>query len=126
MTEEEFKEAAHNMLMMQNTDGATLLMQRPQTGIWGGLYSLPEVQDLRDIEQETGWELNDTKQQVLPPLRHTFSHYHLDITPVKLHIGNREFVTDRDALWYNIHQPDNVGLAAPVKRLLEEHTGHKG
>jgi A/G-specific adenine glycosylase len=114
------------MLMLQNTDGATLLMQRPQTGIWGGLYSLPEVQDLRDIEQETGWELDDTEQQVFPPLRHTFSHYHLDITPVKLHIGNREFVTDRDTLWYNIHQPDNVGLAAPVKRLLEEHTGHKG
>lgn len=96
-----------------------LLQQRPPTGIWGGLYSFPETPDLRDLPQ--GWHLNTERVRPLAPLRHTFSHYHLDITPVLVDASDLDFAAlmeERASLWYNSDQPTEIGLAAPVKRLL--------
>ena len=54
--------------------------------------------------------------------RHTFSHYHLDITPLELRLGNSPgTVMEADIqLWYNSERPEQLGLAAPVVRLLEQ------
>lgn len=112
------------LLLIQNEEQETLLQQRPPSGIWGGLWCLPEVSDLRDTEHTLGIVLDNTEAEVLEPLRHTFSHYHLDITPVRIKTNN---LTDcvmeaSPTLWYNLQQPQNVGLAAPVKKLLEKYT----
>jgi A/G-specific adenine glycosylase len=53
--------------------------------------------------------------------RHTFSHYHLDITPVLVQVAQTpQRVGEGRSLWYSVHQPDAIGLAAPVKKLLEK------
>lgn len=107
-------------LMLIVRQGAeVLLQQRPPTGIWGGLWSFPETQDLRDLP--AGWGVNIDKAKPLAPLRHTFSHYHLDITPVLINASDLRFdalMEERASLWYNSAQPIEIGLAAPVKRLL--------
>jgi A/G-specific adenine glycosylase len=97
-----------------------LLQQRPPSGLWGGLWSLPQAADLRDAERETGLALQLESARVLAPLRHTFSHFHLDITPVLVRPRDAGIVMEGlPLLWYNIQRPASVGLAAPVKRLLE-------
>ncbi|MCP8686330.1 A/G-specific adenine glycosylase [Marinobacterium sedimentorum] len=107
------------MLMVQNEAGEILLQQRPPSGLWGGLWSLPQAADLRDAERETGLALDLDSARVLAPLRHTFSHFHLDITPVLVRPSDAEAVMEgAPLLWYNIERPASVGLAAPVKRLL--------
>ncbi|UTW10665.1 A/G-specific adenine glycosylase [Marinobacterium rhizophilum] len=107
------------MLMVRNEAGEILLQQRPPTGLWGGLWSLPQATDLRDAEAETGLALDLDSARVLAPLRHTFSHFHLDITPVLVRPGDADAVMEgAPRLWYNIQRPASVGLAAPVKRLL--------
>ena len=60
-------------------------------------------------------------QQTLITFRHTFSHYHLDITPILIDLSKQPDVVmeDNKGLWYNLSQPEEVGLAAPVKLLLE-------
>lgn len=96
-----------------------LLQQRPPTGIWGGLWSFPEIQDLRDLP--SGWQINIDRVKPLEPMRHTFSHYHLDITPILVEESDVDFTAlmeERASLWYNSAQPTAIGLAAPVKRLL--------
>ena len=112
------------MLLLQNAQQETLLQQRPPVGLWGGLWCLPEVADLRDIASTIGLTPTDKQLEVLEPLRHTFSHFHLDITPVRIALNN---LTDcvmegNPTLWYNIRQPQNIGLAAPVKKLLTQYT----
>ncbi|HEX7763114.1 MAG TPA: NUDIX domain-containing protein, partial [Cellvibrio sp.] len=53
--------------------------------------------------------------------RHTFSHYHLDITPVLIQLAKSpRTIGEATTHWYNPHQPDALGLAAPVKKLLEK------
>ncbi len=112
------------MLLIENQHGELLLEKRPATGIWGGLWICPQIepglcaadfcQQLlgTDLEAQTQW----------PSFRHTFSHYHLDINPSHLQLAKPPSqIMEADRwLWYNIHQPPSVGLAAPVKKLIEQ------
>ncbi|RZA11139.1 MAG: A/G-specific adenine glycosylase, partial [Proteobacteria bacterium] len=38
------------MPLLANRDGAILLYRRPSTGLWGGLWSLPQLDDLSDLD----------------------------------------------------------------------------
>lgn len=112
------------LLMLRNPMGDIFLRQRPEQGIWGGLWSFPEIAleaDINDYCQDNLGGLPEATE-VWNSYRHTFSHYHLDITPVLVQL-KREPSGIMDAglaLWYNIHKPASVGLAAPVKKLLEK------
>jgi A/G-specific adenine glycosylase len=116
------------MLIIRDDDDRILLTQRPPSGIWGGLWSLPEVQDLRDAAHALGLDIDSAT--ALEPLRHTFSHYHLDITPVMVQLKDpaNGVMEGPPTLWYNSRQPQNIGLAAPVKRLLDQlaRASHRG
>jgi len=100
------------------------LEQRPQTGIWGGLYCFPENNNsnlehqfnLRSINQR-----HIKEKKLLIHFRHTFSHYHLEITPILIKLTEQPnlIMEGTKGLWYNLSQPKEVGLAAPVKQLLE-------
>jgi len=62
---------------------------------------------------------NQLQQQTA--FRHTFSHFHLDIVPMWLNLRSSAGCMDEGAgLWYNLAQPQSVGLAAPVERLLTQ------
>lgn len=114
------------LIMLQSPQGELLLEQRPSTGIWGGLYSFPEANmdtDARDF-CAMQCQLTDTQidtVQTLPGFRHTFSHYHLDISPVLISLSKlpQRIMEDNQQLWYNPLNPASVGLAAPVKKLLQ-------
>ncbi|MDP1709122.1 MAG: A/G-specific adenine glycosylase [Gammaproteobacteria bacterium] len=112
------------LLMLRNHTGAVLLVQRPPAGVWGGLWSLPEC-TLRGGPGIQRWcrhtlGLVAGRVECWPALRHTFSHFHLDILPALAEIATHSpTVTEQvPSVWYNINQPDARGLAAPVKRLL--------
>lgn len=109
------------MVILENERGELLLKQRPQSGIWGGLWSFPEVEGIAETEQVILNETGHTKaeSQTLNTFRHTFSHYHLDITPVHV-ILKRPAATvhENNVHWYNNSSPSAIGLAAPVKKLL--------
>ncbi|MBV7316633.1 A/G-specific adenine glycosylase [Shewanella sp. NIFS-20-20] len=106
------------------------LIKRPPTGIWGGLWCFPEFDSQAALQQfllDNG--LADSKQQPLDNFRHTFSHYHLDIHAIWVDNSANTAIETRvmevnQCLWYNIQQPDKVGLAAATERLLEALSAH--
>ncbi len=112
------------MYILRNRRGDVLLRKRPAEGVWGSLYSLPEgPAGLKSLAVGRRTVALDGAT-ALAPLRHTFSHYHLDITPMRVDVP-----TDVPAaapggaekgrwLWYPPDRSVEVGLAAPVKRLL--------
>ena len=120
------------MLLLENKKGEVLLQQRPASGIWGGLWSLPEVESAtaaeQAVQQLTGFSPESTT--TLDNFRHTFSHFHLDIEALHCKVSiNSHSVMDSDSLvWYK-GQPastpqtsgitNKLGLPAPVKLLLE-------
>ena len=118
------------LLLLSNSDKAVWLEQRPPAGIWGGLWSFP---DLGQDEDVSGWCRKRFGFPVLdieswPVVRHTFTHFHLDITPVVARTGDCEAVMEGvEGVWYNTRSPDERGFAAPVQRLLErlqQSAGH--
>ena len=110
------------LIMLRNPAGDIWLSQRPPQGIWGGLWSFPELKmdvDSLVYAEELGAKV--VEQEIWDAYRHTFSHYHLDITPVLLQLSKvPKNVAEGGSLWYSVHQPEAIGLAAPVKKLLEK------
>jgi A/G-specific adenine glycosylase len=109
-------------VMAQAGNGDIWLERRPGSGIWGGLWCFPEVPDPGCAGKwcMDRWGLEPASIETWPAFRHTFSHYHLDISPVRVALpGIPGAVMEApDKLWYNSGQPAAVGLAAPVAGLL--------
>jgi A/G-specific adenine glycosylase len=116
------------LLVLQKNSHHILLEKRPATGIWGGLWSLPEApqpQSLTQLkklcQQRFRYEIKAIEYGT--PFRHTFSHFHLEITPAFIAIkANRKLMEAEQQIWYNLQQPAAVGLPAPVKKLLQRMT----
>jgi len=110
------------LLVMLNDDNHVLLEKRPPTGIWGGLWSLPEIELDTDVKNycQQQWQFKVKQVVDTESFRHTFSHYHFDITPCRVQINNPDqCVMEADrVVWYNTSQTDRRGLAAPVKTIL--------
>ena len=112
-------------LLLSNNLHRILLEKRPPSGIWGGLWSLPEFDS---IESAHNWclikNMSIGDSQTLATQRHTFSHYHLDYTPVLIQTDNPiNFVMEANqTVWYNAEQINTLGLPAPIKLLLQQHT----
>jgi A/G-specific adenine glycosylase len=114
------------MLLIKNSQGALLLHKRPPTGIWGGLWSFPELDRVEACQLpekiKRNFGMNISSPTAIPERRHTFSHYHLDIFPFTCHFNGYEndFVADNESLWYKPDQVQMIGLAAPVSKLFQE------
>ena len=111
------------MAIIRRGKSAVFLVRRPATGIWGGLWAFPEPDEGAPVSQwiRRQYGLNIEKLSTGEPFRHTFTHFHLDITPVMATLTDRENeCRDTDAtLWYEFGAPPKLGLAAPTTRLLE-------
>ncbi|MCV6615077.1 MAG: A/G-specific adenine glycosylase, partial [Cellvibrionaceae bacterium] len=110
------------LLMLQNPAGQVLLEQRPDSGIWGGLWSFPELalgQDPADHCLSQQWCTQAPSAEHWNSFRHTFSHYHLDITPVLVQLKPLPRVAEPGHAWVDPADPGQLGLAAPVKKLLQ-------
>ncbi|MFZ6050168.1 A/G-specific adenine glycosylase [Pseudomonas sp. CR3202] len=109
------------MPLLASRDGAILLYRRPSSGLWGGLWSLPELDDLDALAPlASQHSLHLGERRELPGLTHTFSHFQLAIEPWLVNVeGSAPVVAEGDWLWYNLATPPRLGLAAPVKKLLK-------
>ena len=110
------------MLLLRTMDGEVLLERRPPAGIWGGLWSFPECALESDIVDWCRDRLGLTVIVERPwtVVRHSFSHFHLDITPTPAQVtGQGGLVMEGERfVWYNTRHPDGRGVATPVRRLL--------
>ena len=113
------------LFLLINEKEELLLVKRPPTGIWGGLWSLPETTDdgLDDaiVRQHGVAVLN---RQTLPSFRHTFTHFHLNIHPICLRVKtlNQKVMSSEQVVWY---QPgrNECGLPKPVQKLVDLYLG---
>jgi A/G-specific adenine glycosylase len=116
---------ATRMLLIIDETGAVMLEKRPPTGIWGGLWSLPEVGLDEDVEHVCmgRWGYRVQAVEDNPSLRHSFSHYHLDITPSLITVENgSDCVRDSaDVSWCSSEETQSRALAAPVARIISQY-----
>jgi A/G-specific adenine glycosylase len=125
------------VVVLRDGEGRFLLLRRPPAGVWGGLWTFPEIatgeDPLRWCEQRLG--VRPTSSESLRLIRHGFTHYDLDIKPVLIEIPSRERAEARhmrrlvmegtESLWYNPHAPASLGLPAPVAELIAGLAGSR-
>lgn len=115
------------LLMIMPEKDKVLLEQRPTQGIWGGLWSFPQCQTLDDIQL---WL--DNKQfsvkgnmEFYPEFRHTFTHFHLNITAVKININTAATFAiheglNNDFIWYQPSKALKLGMPTPITKLIPQ------
>lgn len=113
---------AVQMLLLVNPDQEVFLEKRPATGIWGGLWSFPEFADHKALQSwcDQSNIRPASEAEIWPVVRHSFSHFHLDITPCCIKLPNPvgSVMEAGQGVWYNSLNSGALGLAAPVQRLL--------
>lgn len=100
-------------LLVLRRRGRVLLERRPPSGIWGGLLSLPELTDGK-------WPRRHSGAVQLPVVRHAFTHFRLDITPLLCEA--QEADAPEGCVWLNLKQMDGAPLPAPIRKILETLT----
>ncbi|VAW51815.1 A/G-specific adenine glycosylase [hydrothermal vent metagenome] len=109
------------LLVIRNEQGACLMEKRPPAGIWGGLWSLPELVMEQSVVEgvSENWQLTVNNHKDLPAFRHTFSHFHLDITPCEVHVSPvvQKIADSKHFQWCD--DVSKLALAAPVSVILE-------
>ncbi len=111
------------MLILRDGGGRLLLQRRPPTGVWAGLWSLPEADDVqaarRGVARRHGLRSGEIAFRPLAPFMHTFSHYRLEVTPLMLDITTPTHVADApDSRWLHPLEAAALGLPAPVRKLI--------
>ena len=118
----EMKERVHDRVMKQ-AEKPVLLEKREANGIWGGLYSLPELAVSEDPElwcyQNLGLQI-DT-QIPMKKIDHSFTHFDLSIYPLLTRISDTSCaaLVKKGQLWYNPVEEIQVGVSTPVAILLK-------
>ena len=103
-------------------DGSIWLEKRPPVGIWGGLYSFPEFENKPQLKQWLSkYKTHLTQDYSLAKITHTFSHFHLRMHPEFILIRRKPngVMEDDLGVWYKMNS-QKIGLAAPVKKVLEQ------
>jgi A/G-specific adenine glycosylase len=110
------------MLVAVREDGSVLLERRPESGVWGGLWCLPEFDTTtaaHSYMQQSLAKVQDAPR-ALGRVEHAFTHFDLVITPLLARcVGNAGIMDAAQNVWYNTRAPARIGLPAPVKTLLE-------
>jgi A/G-specific adenine glycosylase len=106
--------------------GQVLLEQRADSGIWGGLLSLPEVDGHAALDDAAADALAAAGRfgeveeiEALLPLVHVFTHYKLHVHPHRVTLAQRGAVA-AGHVWWDLADIANAPLPAPVKKLLSQ------
>ena len=108
------------MLLMEHA-GAILLEKRPDAGIWGGLWSLPEIDLATDVARhcKARFLADVVVGDELDPIEHGFTHYQLTIRPQRVAV--RRWPARAEApglLWLTRDDALAAALPAPIRRLI--------
>ena len=98
-----------------------LLEKRPPSGIWGGLWSLPEI-SMQDIASEVAasrFGLQVEAEEPLALVQHVFTHFKLEILPQPLSVMNKPLQANMpNTIWLALEDAIGAALPTPVRNIL--------
>jgi A/G-specific adenine glycosylase len=111
------------LIAQTGTDGSTavFLERRPNSGLWGGLWSPPQFPNESEALAWCAKELDDAvESEALSVIDHAFTHFDLRLKPLLVRGTQKLTVLEGDdRLWYQLNAPPRVGLPQPIVKLFE-------
>lgn len=105
-----------NWWLWAEHEQAVWLTQRPETGVWAGLFSLPEFASLDALQQAT--EGLDSVAAPQPTIEHALTHFDWVLHPVKLSLDSAPRWSGGQ--WVPYERLPDLGLPAPLRKLLAQ------
>jgi len=110
----------HMLLLVRN--GEVLLEKRPPSGIWGGLWSLPELADKARVRAHcrAHYGCSIAAPQALAPLAHGFTHFKLQIQPLLCRVETiAPAAREAGQMWLSLDEAHGAAIPVPVRKLIE-------
>lgn len=111
----------HTTMLLFLDGNEVMLEKRPSSGIWGGLWSLPEM-NMQEIAGEVAlnrFGVEVEADEPLPSIVHIFTHFKLEILPQPLQVVRRSSQTNTpNILWLPIEDAIGAALPTPVRNIL--------
>jgi A/G-specific adenine glycosylase len=99
-----------------------LLEKRPGSGIWGGLWCPPQFDDeaaARDWFVSIG--MNASHGERLETFTHTFTHFKLHITPLKMQFARKPLRAGQPgSVWLDVEEALRAAIPTPVRMMLSK------
>jgi A/G-specific adenine glycosylase len=108
-------------LVLARRGSKVLLERRPPSGIWGGLWCVPEFPTRAHALLWCSEHLSAASTaQAGEPLRHAFSHFDYEMKPLYVTCAGRAAaLRDEERYrWYDVAAPAAIGVAKPIATLL--------
>ncbi len=102
-------------LWLENPAGEVLLQQRPETGVWAGLWTLPLFDDEAALKQATQGFAGEP--EVLPRIEHALTHFDWVLHPRRAVLTNGHPAM-AEGQWVARERLASYALPAPLKKLL--------
>jgi A/G-specific adenine glycosylase len=121
----------HCWVLLHQSESHILLQRRPPSGIWGGLWSLPEIQDLTQLEswqQQHLGQVQQLSETLENSLLHKFTHFDLSLSVARVDFPQSdklpapEMVAESDGYqWIAREQLAQYGLPTPIQKILDRY-----
>ncbi len=108
-----------NALLWLQQGERLLLVKRPATGVWSGLWSLPQYPSTLALHEATAhWAGHGAWQ---PDVQHALTHFDWLLHPLqwRLPLRARPDASLPEGRWFSVEEALALGLPAPVRRLLQ-------
>ncbi len=118
----------HRWFLLHRMADKLLLERRPELGIWGGLWSLPEIERIGELadwqSQQIGCcaKMTHTQEKIL---KHQFSHFELSISLAEITVTESFVMSSKNCVneqsrfqWVKHDELKNLGLPTPVDKIL--------
>lgn len=111
------------MLILRQGD-EVMLIKRPATGIWGGLWCFPEHNDTEANDDYVStilkkFGINVIVDKPLSTISHAFTHFRLHIKPQLLIVTKQTLQAhEATAIWLNIEDAIGAAIPTPVRNIL--------
>ena len=113
----------HSTFLLLVNGSDILLEKRPGSGIWGGLWCPPQVEDGENIATYClrHFGVDATQAVALPEFMHTFSHFKLHIAPLVVQVAHKPMQAQEPGrVWLDMSDALRAAIPSPVRKLLEE------
>lgn len=104
------------LLWMRAEDGAVWLQRRPAPGVWAGLHCLPWFDSREALQAQVPLAYHPVLRDQ-PAFMHVLTHKDLHLHPVQIDLP-RNAISQGEGMWFDADAWPQLGLPAPVRRLL--------
>lgn len=111
---------ATTMLLLRHA-GEIMLEKRPPRGIWGGLWSLPEITNDENAVAacRTRYGVRVKVAETLAVIAHGFTHFRLAITPQTVRVTHAPpRAVASETMWLTPEAALTAAIPTPVRRIL--------